>query len=63
MLTAELLLELKEEHTIVVIEHDMDFVRNLDSYVSVFNEGMVMAEGTLDEIQSNAAVIEAYLGR
>jgi ABC-type uncharacterized transport system ATPase subunit len=41
----------------------MDFVRNLDSYVSVFNEGMVMAEGTVDEIQSNAAVIEAYLGR
>lgn len=62
-LTAELLLELREEHTIVVIEHDMDFVRNLDSYVSVFNEGMVMAEGTLDDIQSNAEVIEAYLGR
>lgn len=63
MLTAELLLELKADHTIVVIEHDMDFVRNLDSYVSVFNEGQVMAEGTLDEIQSDAAVIEAYLGR
>ncbi|MFP6582902.1 MAG: urea ABC transporter ATP-binding protein UrtD [Candidatus Hydrogenedentota bacterium] len=63
MLTAELLLELKEDHTIVVIEHDMDFVRNLDSYISVLNEGMVMAEGSLDEIQSNAEVIEAYLGR
>ncbi|HIA47266.1 MAG TPA: urea ABC transporter ATP-binding protein UrtD [Candidatus Hydrogenedentes bacterium] len=63
MLTAELLLELKEDHTIVVIEHDMDFVRNLDSYISVFNEGLVMAEGTLDEIQSNVEVIDAYLGR
>jgi len=62
-LTAELLLELKDEHTIICIEHDMEFVRQLGSRVTVLNEGQVLAEGNLDEIQSNEAVIEAYLGR
>ncbi|MEO0514239.1 MAG: ATP-binding cassette domain-containing protein [Planctomycetota bacterium] len=62
-LTAELLLELKDEHTIICIEHDMEFVRQLDSRVTVLNEGQVLAEGTLDQVQSNEAVIEAYLGR
>lgn len=62
-LTAELLLELKDEHTIICIEHDMEFVRQLGSRVTVLNEGQVLAEGSLDEIQANEAVIEAYLGR
>ena len=62
-LTAELLLELKEEHTIICIEHDMEFVRQLDSRVTVLNEGKVLAEGTLDQVQANEDVIEAYLGR
>lgn len=62
-LTAELLLELKSEHAIVCIEHDMEFVRLLGSRVTVLNEGRVLAEGPLDEIQADAAVIEAYLGR
>ena len=62
-LTGELLLELKESHSILVIEHDMDFVRQLDSQVTVLNEGKVMAEGTLQEVQENEEVIEAYLGR
>ncbi|MEO0965832.1 MAG: ATP-binding cassette domain-containing protein [Planctomycetota bacterium] len=62
-LTAELLLELKDEHTIICIEHDMEFVRMLGSRVTVLNEGKVLAEGGLDEVQANAAVIEAYLGR
>lgn len=62
-LTAELLLELQKEHTIVVIEHDMDFVRRLGSRVTVLNEGKVMAEGPLDEVKRNPDVIEAYLGR
>lgn len=62
-LTAELLLELKEEHTIIVIEHDMDFVRRLGSRVTVLNEGKVLAEGTLDDVSANPEVIEAYLGR
>ncbi|MEM6460062.1 MAG: ATP-binding cassette domain-containing protein [Planctomycetota bacterium] len=62
-LTADLLLELKDEHTIICIEHDMEFVRQLDSRVTVLNEGKVLAEGTLDRVQNDEAVIEAYLGR
>ncbi len=61
--TAELLLELAKEHTIVVIEHDMDFVRRLDSTVTVLNEGKVLAEGPLGEVEQNELVREAYLGR
>ena len=61
-LTAELLLELKEDHTLIVIEHDMDFVRQLDSFVTVLNEGVIMAEGMMHEVQQNEEVIEAYLG-
>jgi len=61
--TAELLLELAKEHTIVVIEHDMDFVRRLGSTVTVLNEGKVLAEGPLEEVERNELVREAYLGR
>jgi urea transport system ATP-binding protein len=63
MLTAELLNELKGTHTIIVIEHDMEFVRRLNSRVTVLDNGKVLADGTLDEVQRNPAVIEAYLGR
>jgi len=62
-LTSELLLELAGEHTIIVIEHDMEFVRRLASRITVLNEGKVLAEGSLDQVQANAEVIEAYLGR
>jgi urea transport system ATP-binding protein len=62
-LTAELLTELKGSHTIIVIEHDMEFVRRLDSRVTVLDNGKVLAEGTLDEISANEDVREAYLGR
>jgi urea transport system ATP-binding protein len=62
-LTAELLLELRGQHTIIVIEHDMDFVRRLDARVTVLNEGEVLAEGSMSEVQANPDVIEAYLGR
>ena len=61
--TADLLLELAKEHTLVVIEHDMDFVRRLDSTVTVLNEGKVLAEGSLEEMERNEEVMEAYLGR
>lgn len=63
ILTAELLTELAGRHTLIVIEHDMDFVRRLNSRVTVLNEGKVLADGTLAEVQANAEVIEAYLGR
>jgi urea transport system ATP-binding protein len=62
-LTAELLLELKGAHTLMVIEHDMDFVRRLGSRVTVFCEGKVLADGSLDQVSSDPKVMEAYLGR
>jgi urea transport system ATP-binding protein len=61
--TADLLLELAQDHTLIVIEHDMDFVRRLNSTVTVLNEGKVLAEGTIDEMEQNEEVMEAYLGR
>jgi urea transport system ATP-binding protein len=62
-LTAELLLELQTEHSVLVIEHDMEFVRLLGAPVTVLNEGQVMARGTIDEVQADPRVVEAYLGR
>ena len=62
-LTGELLLELKKNHTLIVIEHDMDFVRQLNSTVTVLCEGKTIAEGSLDQVKQNQEVIEAYLGR
>jgi urea transport system ATP-binding protein len=61
--TAELLLELKGNHTIIVIEHDMDFVRRLASRITVLDNGQLLAQGSMDEVQANPQVIEAYLGR
>jgi urea transport system ATP-binding protein len=63
VLTAELLMELQDEHSIIVIEHDMEFVRLLNSRVTVLNEGRIIADGSLDQIKENPEVIEAYLGR
>ena len=63
VLTAELLLELQDEHSIIVIEHDMEFVRLLNSRVTVLNEGKVIDQGSLDEVKLVPEVIEAYLGR
>ena len=63
VLTAELLLELQDEHSIIVIEHDMEFVRLLNSRVTVLNEGKVIAQGSLDEVKQVPEVIAAYLGR
>lgn len=62
-LTAELLSELKGDHTLIVIEHDMEFVRRLNSKVTVLCEGKVLASGTIDEVSAHPMVIEAYLGR
>jgi urea transport system ATP-binding protein len=60
--TAELLVSLAGERTVVVVEHDMDFVRHIAKKVTVLHEGSVLAEGTLDEVQANRRVVEVYLG-
>lgn len=60
--TAELLKSLAGKHTVVVVEHDMEFVRSIARTVTVLHQGSVLAEGTMDEVQNNAAVREVYLG-
>ena len=61
--TAELLREINKEHSVVVVEHDMSFVRALGVKVTVLHEGAVLAEGSLDAVSNNERVIEVYLGR
>jgi urea transport system ATP-binding protein len=61
--TVELLKEINRERTVVVVEHDMTFVRDLAVKVTVLNEGSVLAEGSIDQVSSNERVIEVYLGR
>jgi len=61
--TGELLLGLAGKHTIIVIEHDMAFVRQLANKVTVLHQGRVLCEGSLDEVQNDERVIEVYLGR
>jgi len=61
--TAELLKAIAREHTVVVVEHDMAFVRDLDVKVTCLHEGSVLAEGTIDQVSSNERVVEVYLGR
>ncbi|HYU16519.1 MAG TPA: urea ABC transporter ATP-binding protein UrtD [Candidatus Acidoferrum sp.] len=60
--TAELLDGLSGAHTVVVVEHDMEFIRRIARTVTVLHEGRVLAEGSMDKLQSDAAVIEVYLG-
>lgn len=61
--TGELLLSLAGRHSVVVIEHDMSFVRQIASKVTVLHQGTVLCEGTVDEVQSDPRVVEVYLGR
>jgi urea transport system ATP-binding protein len=61
--TAELLREINRTRSVVVVEHDMAFVRALGVNVTVLHEGSVLAEGSIDAIQSDPRVIEVYLGR
>jgi urea transport system ATP-binding protein len=61
--TATLLKEIARTRTVVVVEHDMTFVRNLDVKVTVLHEGSVLSEGTLDHVSADPRVIEVYLGR
>jgi urea transport system ATP-binding protein len=63
MTTADLLREINKDHTVIVVEHDMEFVRRLGVKVTVLHEGSVLAEGSLDEVSANERVVEVYLGR
>lgn len=60
--TVELLTRLSGDHAVVVVEHDMDFVRALEAPVTVLHQGSVLAEGSMAEIQSNSDVMRVYLG-
>ncbi len=61
--TTDLLKRTAGKHAVVVVEHDMEFVRRLDCRVTVLHEGAVLAEGSLDFVTSNQDVIDVYLGR
>jgi urea transport system ATP-binding protein len=60
--TAELLTSLEGRHSVVVVEHDMDFVRSIAKRVTVLHQGSVLAEGTMEEVQNDGRVVEVYLG-
>jgi urea transport system ATP-binding protein len=61
--TAELFLELKGRHSLMVVEHDMSFIKSISEIVTVLSEGSVLAQGTLEQVQNDERVIEVYLGR
>jgi len=61
--TAELFLSLKGRHSLMVVEHDMGFIRTISEIVTVLCDGAVLAQGTLDQVQADERVIEVYLGR
>ncbi len=61
--TAELFLSLKGKHSLMVVEHDMSFIRTISEIVTVLCDGSVLAQGTLDQVQADERVIEVYLGR
>ncbi|KAF3980932.1 MAG: urea ABC transporter ATP-binding protein UrtD [Methylococcales symbiont of Hymedesmia sp. n. MRB-2018] len=60
--TAELLLSLEGKHSVIVVEHDMEFIRSIAKKVTVLHEGSVLTEGTMDEVQNDPRVIQVYLG-
>jgi len=60
--TGQILTELAKEHSVVVVEHDMEFIRSIAKKVTVLHEGSVLAEGSMQSIQENEAVRKVYLG-
>jgi len=60
--TGELLLSLAGKHSLIVVEHDMGFVRSIAQRVTVLHEGRVLAEGNMDSVQNDPQVVEVYLG-
>ncbi|TAG97486.1 MAG: urea ABC transporter ATP-binding protein UrtD [Oscillatoriales cyanobacterium] len=63
VLTGDLLISLAQSHSVLVIEHDMEFVRQIAQQVTVLHQGAVLCEGTMDEVQNDDRVIEVYLGK
>ncbi|KNZ68937.1 ABC transporter [Thermincola ferriacetica] len=61
--TGQLLREIAKNRSVLVVEHDMEFVRNFAQKVTVMHEGKILCEGTVDKVQSDPKVIEVYLGR
>ncbi len=61
--TAELILSIAKSHSVLVIDHDMDFIRDIAEKVTVLHDGTILCEGTMDEVQNDERVIEKYLGR
>ncbi|MCP5003602.1 MAG: urea ABC transporter ATP-binding protein UrtD [Planctomycetes bacterium] len=61
--TAELILSISKNHSVLVIDHDMDFIKSIAQKVTVLHDGTVLCEGTMDEVQKDERVIEKYLGR
>jgi urea transport system ATP-binding protein len=61
--TTTMLTAIAKTRAVIVVEHDMDFVRRLDCKVTVLHEGSVLAEGSLAHVTQNKAVIDVYLGR
>jgi urea transport system ATP-binding protein len=59
----DLLLSLAQSHSIMVIEHDMEFVRQIARKVTVLHQGSILCEGNMDEVQNDPRVIEVYLGK
>ena len=61
--TADLIRQAATRSAIIVVEHDMQFIRQIAELVTVFHEGRILAEGRMEEIQANPAVRDVYLGR
>ena len=62
-MTGEIIKSIAKSHSVVVIEHDMEFVKQIAERIVVLHQGQVLAEGSVQEVQSNPKVIEVYLGR
>jgi urea transport system ATP-binding protein len=60
--TAELLRKISQNRSVIVIEHDMEFVKSIAHKVTVMHQGKVIAEGSMDKVQADPRVIEVYLG-